>query len=59
MGLRAGQGNRKWGGLNANYEEHKDRITTGIMRESWYCLDKETAMEKPLGAWVIRVAEAD
>lgn len=68
MGLRAGQGNRKWGGLKANYEEHKDRITTGVMRErittgvmreSWYWLDKEAAMKKPLGARVIRVTEAD
>ena len=59
MGLRAGQGNRKWDGLNANYEEHKDGITTGAMRESWYWLDKETVMKKPLGARVIRVTEAD
>lgn len=59
LGLRAGQANGKWTGLNANYEEHKDRIATGVMRESWYWLDKETAVRKPLGARVIRVAEAD
>lgn len=29
------------------------------MRESWYWLDKEIAMKKPLGARVIRVTAAD
>jgi len=43
LGLRTDQANRKWNGLDANYEEHKDRIRTGVMRESWYWLDKETA----------------
>lgn len=42
-----------------NYEEHKDRITPGVMRESWYWLDKETAVKKPLGTLVIRVTEAE
>lgn len=42
-----------------NYEEHKDRITPGVMRESWYWLDKETAVKKPLGTRVIRVTEAE
>ncbi|KAF4789354.1 hypothetical protein TURU_152053 [Turdus rufiventris] len=39
----------KWDEQNANYEEEKDRVTTGIMRENGYWLDKETAMKKPLG----------
>lgn len=49
----------KWDEQNANYEEEKDRVTTGIMRENGYWLDKETAMKKPLGEQVIRVTEAD
>lgn len=59
MRLRIGQRNRKWDGLNGNYEEHKARIKTGVMRESWYWLDKEIAMKKPLGTRVIRVTAAD
>lgn len=37
----------------------ENRTTTGVMRESWNSLDKETEMKKPLGAWVIRISEAD
>lgn len=40
-----------------DYVENK--ITTGVMRESWNSLDKETEMKKPLGAWLIRISEAD
>lgn len=49
----------KWDERNANYEEQTDRVTTGIMRENGYWLDKETALRKPLGERVIRVTEAD